>query len=475
MTDDEVDLEIEASSRTRGPSSRPFIPNSPPRIRVREQHRDLPSSPPQASSDRLAPHLEQHGSVSRAVSSTVSRFKRLMHRPASSVIQGKRASPYDDPKFSSLSEAQLVSDHGHCSPSLLHSSLASPTSSSGLQTSSESDFRSSSTSVESNTSVDGLGISEDQPTALRHSQSSQTIKTDSKQAPRLWSLSRVSYASGVQLDDVGFSDDSDEELGEDFPRTLRRLPAARDLRHANALRHLHSNLKVAHSSDSMSSAGTTREPPHLFFQPTSSSRASQASESSEYGGPGPAVILNFVVDGLESDEEEDAGDVEAALRRLEGQIDGDRQKQNAVKVEEQMAKSKARAEHGDTDEIIEEDDGCYSDSPMSPVEEVEAHPAAQEPRLSTVVLPPRSNLQAVQSKSRLSAFRNSIGRKPSVKALARGSMSKASDSRLGMPALVRSLADPPHRSFVLFCKTTQLAKQFALIERDLFCNIGWHE
>lgn len=171
----------------------------------------------------------------------------------------------------------------------------------------------------------------------------------------------------VQLDDIDLLDsDEDSPVG---VQKLRRLPAAVDLKQALAfgkksLFNLKGGLMKGNderskrfSTETSSSIGTRRVPSiaasmfrrsklshaSSILNSTTSSLAPSRLESSpsqqhdtEMGTPG--VVANFVADGLESDDDE-PGDVEAALRRLEGVIDADREKEKARKVELQMIKS----------------------------------------------------------------------------------------------------------------------------------------
>lgn len=174
--------------------------------------------------------------------------------------------------------------------------------------------------------------------------------------------------TSVQLDDIDLMDsDEDSPVG---VQKLRRLPGAVDLKQAIAFgRKSLFNLKGGlmkgnderskrFSTETSSSIGTRRVPSiagsmfrrsKLSHRPSvpnsiASSLAPSALESisstepHDTGVGTPGVVANFVADGLESDDDE-PGDVEAALRRLEGVIDADREKEKARKVELQMIKS----------------------------------------------------------------------------------------------------------------------------------------
>ena len=299
----------------------------------------------------------------------------------------------------------------------------------------------------------------------------------------------MSTASGVQLDDIGLSDDSDDDDEVDLSRTIRRLPAARNLRQAMPA----FLMRQEASRDSMSSIGTTRIPSQ-FLRGRTASTASGSSADEAVAGV--AVITNFVVEGLESDDEE-AGDVEAALRRLEGQIDESRQKQKAKVVEAQMQKSSAvgmkagvrssysESEDGDIDANDAASTRSNSTNPPSAQsstseiaqqEVTTPEPETAAPPAATLAVPEIVDgpLKAADSTSRLSSIRRSIARKPSIRQLLSRNSVKVppvSAPKLSVPT---SFA-VPHRSFVLLCKTETIARQLCLIERDLLSNIGWHE
>ncbi|KAI7947756.1 hypothetical protein MJO28_009664 [Puccinia striiformis f. sp. tritici] len=174
--------------------------------------------------------------------------------------------------------------------------------------------------------------------------------------------------TSVQLDDLDlFDSDEDSPVG---VQKLRRLPGAVDLKQAIAfgrkslfnlkgglLRSKNEERSKRFSTETSSSIGTRRVPsiagsmfrrsklshkPSIANSTTSSiapsTQESSLTEQNEPDNGTPGVVANFVADGLESDDDE-PGDVEAALRRLEGVIDADREKEKAKKVELQMIKS----------------------------------------------------------------------------------------------------------------------------------------
>ncbi|KAH9821352.1 hypothetical protein DFH28DRAFT_883188 [Melampsora americana] len=175
----------------------------------------------------------------------------------------------------------------------------------------------------------------------------------------------------VQLDDLDLSDQdgSDSDQPHENHRPLRRLKAAGDLKEAitSTRRSFFAQLKpslrlrvnsgVRLSTETSSSIGTRRVPsiagsifrrsklgnsvnslPDTLNSHQNGTEAEGEEEDEEDEAGGIGVVANFVAEGLDSDEDE-PGDVEAALRRLEGVIDADREKEKARKVERQMMKS----------------------------------------------------------------------------------------------------------------------------------------
>ncbi|EPQ30748.1 uncharacterized protein PFL1_01649 [Pseudozyma flocculosa PF-1] len=175
-----------------------------------------------------------------------------------------------------------------------------------------------------------------------------------KAAPSMrWSVkSHVSGPRIVQIDDIDLSSDEDDGA---VRRALRRLPGARDLRMANNVRDLE---PVRQSIDSMASSFAQVRTVEAFStfggRPMSAGSVSLAPPSqpafgivhSEMLDPDEALqgyelVKGFQLDGFDSDDDE-PGDVEAALRRLEGIIDEDKQRERAKKVEVLWQKSLAR-------------------------------------------------------------------------------------------------------------------------------------
>ncbi|PWY99233.1 ras GEF [Testicularia cyperi] len=181
----------------------------------------------------------------------------------------------------------------------------------------------------------------------------------------------------VQIDDIDLSSDDDDYA---VRRALRRLPGARNLREANTVRDIEPVPAGRSSVDSMASSmyqgafhpvlastgvvGTRRSMASTFSAKHGRSVSVDSFalrpdvHSANHAPPiigivhsemldpdealqGYELVKGFNLDGIESDEEE-PGDVEAALRRLEGIIDEGRQKAKAKRVEKLWLRSLAR-------------------------------------------------------------------------------------------------------------------------------------
>ena len=136
----------------------------------------------------------------------------------------------------------------------------------------------------------------------------------------------------VSIDDLDLSDLSSEDLHAPPPQTGlrkmgRRLPHRRDFE------------LVRRSTDSVSSMGI-----HSSHERDSvlSTGSSVLSSGPEMAGPIHEWQMTALVDSLSDDDE--PGDVEAALKRLEGQINHDKQQHKQTKVDE-WVKSISRTRH----------------------------------------------------------------------------------------------------------------------------------
>ncbi|KAI9060140.1 ras GEF [Trametes sanguinea] len=254
----------------------------------------------------------------------------------------------------------------------------------------------------------------------------------------------------VSIDDLDLSDlSSDEHLeiaappGLGLKKPARRLPTRRDFEF------------VRQSIDSVSSMGIrTRE--SMFSQDTSSIISSSSEVVSngggaDMGGPIQAWHINAILDSLSDDEE--SGDVEAALRRLEGQINQDKQRAKQSKVDQWIqsiqqrgpgARFARRESMGDDEEA--EADASGSDEDYGQVERrrfsgasaidmsLSAGLSATSPQLSS-----RSSFASISQSPSASA---SASASVSQSASASASAPSASSEQLG-PLALDDLRTPP--------------------------------
>ncbi|GAA5960922.1 hypothetical protein JCM3765_007540 [Sporobolomyces pararoseus] len=329
----------------------------------------------------------------------------------------------------------------------------------------------------------------------------------------------------IELDDLDDSDEDDEDVVE-VKRTLKRLPNAHNLRLAangppQAPRSIRSSLESEISygfgnGSRLSYGGQERE--SVLFV-----------DDEEGGEVGVTVIPNFILEGLlDSEDEEEPGDVEAALRRLEGLVDTDKEQEKAKKVERQMKRSeRLELERKKQNEELQVDSPTPTsiDSSERPSTETQAErpeqpePAAGEnpsldsaPHREAAVVEPKSievvptepqdilvpfssqtsppitstspssdPLEAVSTQpnrapSRLAvppSYPTIAGRKATLSRIFGAAQLRPASS--APPPSSSSHAPPTHRSFLLFCRTETLAQQFTLIERDMLRMLSYQE
>ncbi|PWN21123.1 ras GEF [Microstroma glucosiphilum] len=316
----------------------------------------------------------------------------------------------------------------------------------------------------------------------------------------------------VQIDDIDLSSDEDDVA---VMKALRRLPGARDLRMAN--RRAHSG-STSTSSVTLSVQGETHTRIRSARSATFSLGASRgcskgscrdsdvsASAQVEMMDPDDALagyelVKGFRVEDFASDEDDGPGDVEEALRRLEGFIDEGKRLARVQRVEALWANSQSRqaalGAKGSTAEAeVEQADtlgigNCLLTGDQGPrhntVSQLVAEAAsgiAQSSSAEQSFLGLQPARMAACGRDRHSVKADTASQAPS---LASGPVprvlfedakeeDKTGDkvSPTGTPSL-RSLP-PVHRCFLLDYKSEAIAKHFTLIERELFCAIGWTE
>ncbi|KAI0092278.1 hypothetical protein BDY19DRAFT_929266 [Irpex rosettiformis] len=300
----------------------------------------------------------------------------------------------------------------------------------------------------------------------------------------------------VSIDDLDLSDLSSEDLHAPPPQSGlrkmgRRLPNRRDFE------------LVRRSADSVSSMGI-----HSNHERDSvlSTGSSAVSSGPEMAGPIHEWQMTALVDSLSDDDE--PGDVEAALKRLEGQINHDKQQHKQTKVDE-WVKSINRTRHvnkglnaglrryssdeedygevqhslrdGGLDQLSRSHPSSRS-SVGSAVSPVSAYPT--QAAESTVPpgldhSPSASNggtavqdVGAADPSSRMPKFSSSPS--PSEKSPSLNIQSLALS--LGSSAFVRPEKNlKRHRSFVLAYKSEVIVQHFCVIDRDLFLALKFEE
>ncbi|KAI0712768.1 hypothetical protein C8T65DRAFT_646831 [Cerioporus squamosus] len=341
----------------------------------------------------------------------------------------------------------------------------------------------------------------------------------------------------VSIDDLDLSDlSSDENLDEHehvapppglgLKKATRKLPTRRDFEF------------VRQSMSSVSSMGIrTRESMLSRSSVMSSSSEVEVDdgEGGEMGGPIQAWQINAILDSL-SDEEE-SGDVEAALRRLEGQINQDKVKEKQSKVDQwiqSMQKRQAGSQSRDSmGSLSDEEDygqverrrfsgdsaqditiGMSATSPqLSSRSSMISLAQAPSASMSSVPLPSTSATSPEQQQLSLDMLKVSGGRsdpassdgdaltplteaRPLVedavpleilqsRVPSRPSTSAGSPTQDGLTRQPSAGLPPPpsvppqvlrrHHSFVLNYRAETLMQHLSMIDRELFLNINFEE
>ncbi|KAF8900418.1 hypothetical protein CPB84DRAFT_1778876 [Gymnopilus junonius] len=310
----------------------------------------------------------------------------------------------------------------------------------------------------------------------------------------------------VSVDDIDFSDTSSLRGGEEedpphppgLRRPPRKLPFRRDFEFVR--RSEVSSMGIV-SHESMRDSIT-------------SSTHSESSPSSS--GPPPPIHkwqMKSLQQTFESmSDEEDNGDVEAALRRLEGQINPKIEQEKADKVDGWVRTLQERMANGDYDyesSLFSEDDvegfidevdlhstdDTEPDSPPEMViptateedadnesEDAEGLPRTPVPLQTIHQLPSPSGLNP-------SPPRTEISKQPAVEDVVPLEILQSRMPPPEMPSapvrpsietvlsskFVSSEVPRAHRSFVTLYPAEQLAEHFAMIDRELFMGIKFEE
>ena len=526
-SEDDVDLDIEHRGAGYDSDEQPVIPAVfpiSPQRRINHSPRVVtnPRSPHTATNTARSPKLSnplpnmpEHDRLSKYLTSTMGSFGRLKRivgsknaRAAGSSTDGyiDRTSPHFADSAMHLNSQMTtgLGVHGMATESSF--TLAEPSSRrmSSMTASTPNLHHAKSTQTIKRVSIDSQKSGR---SARQHVSETSTLQPAFVEKRSTNQLKRQNSMT-VQLDDFDSSDDESNYGGTTaVVRKIRRLPAARNLRTARlegqpylAHRHSINTLSSYGGGDISMDAQPIRVPSFATYD----SHDSSANDGEyEYGGEN---VVPFFVPPVDSDDEE-PGDVEAALRRLEGQVDDAKQKSNAKKVEMYLQKSEvAKANGGYLPEEVTvevEDEPTRTlrvvNASVSSIKDIEdsavaaevasepshmsvppegrtvsepapdsAAPAAASisapaPKVSTEHLTPASAGKTVQRKSSMRRF-----------FVSRNSLAFRSTTTIAT-APAPTMIPPQHRSFLLDVKSDTLAKHFTIIERDLLDKVSWQE
>ncbi|GAA5861991.1 hypothetical protein JCM8547_001550 [Rhodosporidiobolus lusitaniae] len=382
--------------------------------------------------------------------------------------------------------------------------------------------------------------------------------------PSLTSFARP-HSTRIELDDLPDSED-DSDVAEVQQKTVKRAPKVKNLRLFGRdsfqptlpPHHLQRSAYRRSMESEMSAFGAVL--PSTFLphhgagvqglglgeeaeEPPRASFIFLDEEEGLDGGQGQTPVPGFIIDGLlDSEDEDEPGDVEAALRRLEGLVDDAKEREKKRRVERQLERSrreeerrerrKERALRGDLlegseaeeeEEEEEEEEGFSTaassrkgslaaapDAPVTLLEvPVEVDQSQREaafvlPSPSTApsappvppgtLFPPTTSIPATlpppvgyssakspplsRIQSNVQAAAAPSFRKPSLSRIFNARpLSTRPTTHLAAPSSSSSSgpAPPSHRSFLLYCRTDELCRQFTLIERDLLRMLSYQE
>ncbi|KAI0270524.1 hypothetical protein BC834DRAFT_950330 [Gloeopeniophorella convolvens] len=375
--------------------------------------------------------------------------------------------------------------------------------------------------AETGSEVDAAGASSPVKVTLRDDTSSRasTSSTSSSSsygvpiAPRLPQQSAFRARRSIQaqswqldvvsIDDLDLSDTASDRSEAPAPppglkKLPRRLPLRRDFEFVDRNRESVSSMGFASQDESSAS--------------TSNSRRSSATSSAAgigFGNIIPQWQMNALVDSLSEDEDE--GDVEDALRRLEGQMNPQRQRAKETKVDNWVKTIRERVTAGD---YGAEAPRYFSDDEEDLGDDVELHgdSAPQSAPLSALSSPSRPGSPASVRRitslglttdsatpvpyATSNSMPNSSGTpraaedgKPVVEdavpvEILRGRLAapgvapaaaSSAPSPSQAPAGTRHRQHVDQKSWILHISTNKLAAHFTMIDRELFLAIKFEE
>ncbi|CAE6401337.1 unnamed protein product [Rhizoctonia solani] len=338
-------------------------------------------------------------------------------------------------------------------------------------------------------------VVEGEGSSLRHSRRT----SDATQMQLYATTLRESYSwlpetETISIDDADLSDSSSES--EIVRRPPRRLPNRRDLEFAAAE-------LAASRTDSVSSLDAPSTVPSI----QSALSASDPTTPDHTGGPIQAWQIDFL--GEESDEEVGPGDAEAALQRLEGQIDAEEQRLRDLKVDKWLKRvqelSLQRAagggpigvldlaamgiNFGDEDEGTREpeadlagaEDGAEPQSvSMRPSLEIPSHelPASA---VGSQVESSRPGHDTSSSRPNDRVVSEAISQQPTFESTSHSLHESTSHLIVDVPSprqrvpMFKKGRSPKDTSFLLQHRSEVIAHNLSLVERGLFVAISFEE
>ncbi|KAJ7153481.1 hypothetical protein C8R43DRAFT_1002180 [Mycena crocata] len=287
----------------------------------------------------------------------------------------------------------------------------------------------------------------------------------------------------MSIDELDLSDNSSDEAPAAPPglrQPVRRLPLRREF-------------EFVRRSESVSSMG--------LQSAGHSSAVSSTSDAPIAGGNIHQWQMNALVDSL-SDEEE-GGDVEAALHRLEGQINPEKQQEKASKVDGWMRTMRERFLNGDYDENEERQFSDDEEDHEEPSSNNDSDADADEPHDITIVEPDAAAARDESASMEAAAtpvLSQSTHGPPGLRSPPRPSDdakpapedavpleilqsrmpngTTAPPPPLGRPSVSKFVAGEAsrfHRSFIFGHRAQILAGHFAMIDRELFMGVKFEE
>jgi Gdp/GTP exchange factor required for growth at low temperatures len=285
------------------------------------------------------------------------------------------------------------------------------------------------------------------------------------------------------LDDYDLSDSDDSAKNDRQRRLVRRMPQRRDFQF------------VRQSLESMSSTGLQ----------SSKSESERLSSHSHDGDDRAAIPLQDVqpwqLRYTRDDSDDEPGDAEAALRRLEGQVNASVQEAKSKKVDTWLKKVQERlaAQERGVD-FSEEDEAAAARAEEDALEEGrDSDPDVAEAEVEDVTItrppsfvaePPDVDPPVAQDES------EAVSEHPSTPLTEADEVSPINTGTSITPVPTESLVVPPpsqrahsplttgihsprppinYHSFILLYRSTALAHHFTLIDQDLFLSIKFDQ